>query len=153
MRTRERRGFTLIELIVLVVVIAAGLVGLLTVYVSAGRGSAEPVVQKQALAIGGALLEEAQLSSYDSVAGTGPTRDQFNDVLDFNGYATTGVETIDGTPIPGLGAYNVSISVATPGLNGVAEARLITVTVTGPAGVNLALSGYRVKYPCVAPCP
>jgi hypothetical protein len=54
---------------------------------------------------------------------------------------------IDGTLVGGLNAYNVTVAVATPGLNGVGEARLITVSVTGPGGAALTLTGYRVNYP------
>jgi hypothetical protein len=32
-------------------------------------------------------------------------------------------------------------------LNGVAEAKLITVTVDGPGGISARVSGYRVNYP------
>ena len=149
---RRQRGFTLAEAIVLVVVIAIALGGVMLAFSTAVAGSGDPLVRKQALAIAEGLLDEIQLASYTVQAGTGANRQDFNDVLDYNGYSTAGgMVGIDGVAIPGLGAYNVSpaISVTTPGLNGVAEAYLITVsvTVTGPGATVVTVSGYRVNYP------
>lgn len=83
----------------------------------------------------------------------------FDNVNDYNGFNTAtdalpGIRQIDGTPIGGLGAYAASVTVAAVGLggiaatdaNGQANALLITVTVTGPANVNVVLQGYRTKY-------
>lgn len=148
-RRKALRGFTLAELIVLIVVVSIAIAGVMLVYSTAVRGSADPLVNKQALAIAEALLDEIQLTSYSVLPGTGPNRADFDDVLDYDGYSTAGgMVTIDGAPIPELAAYNVaSVTVTTPGLNGVAEARLIAVTVTGPGAVSIALAGYRVNYP------
>ena len=150
MSIRKKRGFTLAELIVLIVVISIALAGVMLAFSAAVRGSADPFVYKQALAIAEGLLDEIQLNSYAAVPGTGPNRQDFNDVQDYDGYATAGgMVGVDGVLIPGLGAYNVSppIAVTTPGLNGVAEAKLIVVSVTGPNSVVVTLSGYRVNYP------
>ena len=149
---REARGFSLVELIVLIVVVSIALAGVLMVFATAVRGSADPLVQKQALAIAEALMEEIQLNSYSPLPGVGVVdpRSNFDDVDDYNTYTTGGggIKAIDGTLVAGLGAYNVSsVTVATPGLNAVAEAKLITVTVTGPGGVSITLTGYRVNFP------
>ena len=148
---REARGFSLVELIVLIVVVSIALAGVLMVFATAVRGSADPLVLKQALAIAEALMEEIQLNSYSPLPGVGVVdpRSNFDDVDDYNGYTTGGggIKAIDGTLVAGLGAYNVSVTVATPGLNAVAEAKLITVTVTGPGGVSITLTGYRVNFP------
>jgi MSHA pilin protein MshD len=143
-RTRAG-GFSLVELVVLIGVLAVGIGGLLAVYINAARASADPAAAKQALAIAQGMLGEVLLAPYDSVTGTGGTRADFNDVDDYDAYSTTGVEDINGNPVAGLGDYNVQVSVAVTPLNGVAEAKLVTVTVTGRA--SLSLAGYRVKYP------
>lgn len=155
MSTRSvARGFSLVELIVMIVVIAVGLAGILVVYNESVRGSADPLVQKQALAVAEAMVDEVQLNSFDPVAGSGATRDQFNDVDDYNGYTSTGVVDIFGVAVPGLSAYNVAVSVAADGNLGPGgsqvpstNAKLITVTVTGPTGVALTVTGYKVNYP------
>lgn len=150
MFTPERRsqGFTLLELVLLIGVLATGLVGILLTYQTVVKSSANPQVQKQALAIGEALLDEILLNSYDPIAGGGASRADFNDVDDYAGYSTAGgIVDINGVPVTGLLAYNVSSVTVTPtSLNGVAEAKLITVTVTGPNGYSIALDGWRLRY-------
>lgn len=58
------RGLTLVELIVSITVIAAGVAGILIVLNVAVRDSADPLIQKQALAIAESLLEEVQLMPF-----------------------------------------------------------------------------------------
>lgn len=142
------RGFTLIELVLLIGVIAVGLVGILLTYQTVVKASANPQGQKQALAVAEALLDEILLNSYDPVAGGGAPRANFNDVDDYNGYSTaTGIEDINGAAVAGLSAYNVAgITVTTTPLNGVAEAKRITVRVTGPGGVAVDLDGWRLRF-------
>jgi MSHA pilin protein MshD len=147
------RGFTLVEVVVLIVVIGIAVAGVLLVFQNTVRGSADPQVYKQALAIAEAMLDEILLTSYDPVAGGG-TRANFNDVDDYAPYSTTGgMKDIDGNPVPGLQDYNVtSIAVVVSSLNStvaltpVDEAKRITVTVTHVSGVSLSLDGYRLKY-------
>jgi MSHA pilin protein MshD len=150
----RKRGFTLLELVLLVAVLSIAAAAVMLAYTAAVRNSADPVVQKQALLAAEALLEEIQLTSYSPQPGTGagacPARADFDDADDYNGYSTAacpGLVRIDGTPIAGLGAYNASVTVAVSPLNGVAEAKLISVTIAGPGGFTLTLAGYRVNYP------
>jgi MSHA pilin protein MshD len=145
--SRRGAGFTLIELVILIGVVSIAMAAIVTVYVNVVRHSADPYPAKQALAIAEGLLEEVQLNSYDPLPGTGAPRSNFDDVDDYNGYATTGYQDINGAAVTALASFNVSIAVATSALNGVATAKLITVTVTGPGNVSIVLSGYRVKYP------
>lgn len=143
---RRDGGFTLIELVIMIGVVSIAMAAIMTVYANVVRHSADPYPAKQALAIAEGLLEEVQLNSYDPLPGTG-ARANFDDVDDYNGYTSTGYQDINGSPVTSLAAFNVSITVAPSALNGVATAKLITVTVTGPGNVAIVLSGYRVKYP------
>ena len=65
-RTTERleRGVTLIELIIFIVIISSAVAGVLMTLDIAGRSSADPMIQKQALAVAEALLEEVQLQPF-----------------------------------------------------------------------------------------
>lgn len=54
------RGFTLIELVIFIAIVATGVAGTLLAYDFSARSSADPVVRKQALAIAESLLEEIQ---------------------------------------------------------------------------------------------
>ena len=154
MCARSTRGFTLVEIVVLIVVMAAALVGLLLVFQTTVRASADPQVRKQAFAVAEALLDEILLASYDPLPGTG-ARANFDDVADYAGYSTAGgMRDIQNNPVAGLEAYDVanvavtvvSLNDAGGALTPVAETMRVTVTVTGPAGVSVALDGYRLRY-------
>ncbi len=147
-RRRPRRGFTLPEALLAIVVIGVGLTGVLAAFGSVTRNSADPVVHKQMVAVAQELLEEVQLKPYAVAAHTAPAgcaRDTFNDVRDYNGYGSTGVCTVDGVAIPALAGLGVSVTVASGTLGGVAAALKITVTVQS-AGQTLTLVGWRTDY-------
>jgi MSHA pilin protein MshD len=60
-RPRAERGVSLVELIVFIVIVSIGVAGVVGALSMATRASADPMIQKQALAIAEALLEEVQL--------------------------------------------------------------------------------------------
>jgi MSHA pilin protein MshD len=61
---RKSRGLSLIEQIVFIVVVGAAVAGVLSALNFATRASADPMIQKQALAIAEAILEEIQLQPF-----------------------------------------------------------------------------------------
>jgi MSHA pilin protein MshD len=61
---RHARGVTLVELIVFIVIVSTAVAGVLTALDLANRSSTDPMIQKQALAIAEAMLEEVQLQPY-----------------------------------------------------------------------------------------
>ena len=63
-RAEGQRGVSLVELIVFIVVVSTAVMGVLAVLNIATRSSADPMIQKQALAIAEALLEEVQLQPF-----------------------------------------------------------------------------------------
>jgi MSHA pilin protein MshD len=60
-KRRRSRGVTLVELIVFIVIVSVAVAGVLTALDIANRSSTDPMIQKQALAVAEALLEEVQL--------------------------------------------------------------------------------------------
>ncbi|OYU98898.1 MAG: prepilin-type cleavage/methylation domain-containing protein [Burkholderiales bacterium PBB5] len=148
-RPRARQGgFTLPEALLAIVVIGVGLAGVMLAFSTVVRHGADPVLRKQMTAIAQELLEEIQLKPYTAAANSaasGCARDTFNDVLDYNGYASSGFCTVDGVAISALSTFNVSTTVASATLNGVAAALKITVTVQH-AGESLQLVGWRTDY-------
>ncbi|HXU92159.1 MAG TPA: type II secretion system protein [Gallionella sp.] len=152
----NQRGVSLVELIMFIVIVGAALAGILTVMNTVTRGSADPLVRKQALAIAESLLEEIESQDFANPAGgfagaaTQANRAQFDDVMDYNGYVTAGAFSIDGAaPAAGLGNYGVAVGVVPQGVwNGIAAGNsvLITVTVAAPNGELVTATGIRTAY-------
>ena len=162
-----QRGLTLIELIVYIVVVLVGLAGVLTVLDTTVRGSADPVVRKQALALAEAMLEEVLAKDYQndpsdpanvsSTVGCTPAttpkctpntpaqRDNYNDVDDYNGWNQAGNQQAVGAAPAVLANYNVTVAVGAPAaVNGVV---LKTVTVTVTRGAEtVTLHGWRGSF-------
>ena len=143
-------GFSLIEVIAAILLISIGVLGVLSAMNTLVKGSADPMVRKQAIAIAESLLEEIVLKDFANPTGgyTGTDRTQFDDVSDYAGYTTTGIVDISGTAISGLSGYNISsVTVVNAALGNIAstDAKLITVTVTAPGGEAISMSAYRTN--------
>ena len=168
-------GFTLIELVLFIAIVGAGVAGVLIAYDFAARGSADPVVKKQALAIAESLLEEIQqmpftycdpddpaVSTATSPAGcatpealgpeAGETRydpnTPFDNVNDYHLFAMNPIRDIGNNVITGLNLYTASVIVTPAVYGGIpnTDALLITVTVAGPGSVTVNVDGYRTRY-------
>ncbi len=173
MRPDRQAGVTLVELIVFILVVSVAVAGVLGALNIATRSSADPLIQKQALAIAESLLEEVEMMPFtvcdpdDADAETGPpcasvpeglgtegaeTRydatTPFDNVSDYDGFTMAGIVDTTGSAIPALGAYSATVDVAGQALGGIAaaESLLITVTVTGPANTTVTLQGFRTRF-------
>lgn len=78
---------------------------------------------------------------------------RFDNVNDYHGFSMSGanIRDVTNTVIAGLNGYSVSVAVANaggdfPDVSTAADALRITVDVAGPAGVNVSLQGYRLRY-------
>lgn len=160
MNSRMQKGFTLIEVIIFIVVVGAGLAGILAVSNTAVKSSADPMVSKQAMALADSILEEILQKEYcdpDTATLAPPAapvcpasrvladqeaaRADYDDVDDYNGQ-TKAVFT--DWPAS-LSAYTVAIAVAAPAnISGIPHKR-VTVTVSG-GGNAIAMTGYRSNY-------
>ena len=141
------RGVTLVELVIAMVVISIALGGVLLVMNYTTARSADPLLQRQAVAIAEAYLEEILLKPYadpDGVDGEG-SRALYDDVDDYDGLADNGARDQSGAAIAGLGNYTVNVRVQPATVNGEAMLRA-QVTVGVPGGGSLTLAGYRANY-------
>ena len=139
-------GFTLLEIITTVVVIAIAATALMSVFSSTIRTSADPVLQQQALAIAEAYMEEILLK--DFAIGPETTRASFDDVRDYNGLNDVGARDQGNNSIAGLTDYTITVTVVNDGLNGIAavDSLRINIVVSRALIDDILLSGYRVNY-------
>lgn len=144
-----QEGFTLVEMVLAIVILGVGLAGVMLAFSTVSRGAADPSIQRQMSAIAEEMLDEIALKPYAPQANTaasGCARDSYNDIGDYHGYATSGqICTIDGVPIPALAGHSVQVQVSAGTLNGVSNARRITVTVTR-GSQSITLNGWRTEY-------
>ncbi len=171
--TRTRgRGFSLIEAVVFIAVLAVGVSGVLLAITTATGDSVDPLIRKQALAIAESLLEEVESMPFtfcdpdDPAAPTalnaaacavpeaigpeaGETRysltTPFDNVNDYHGFNMSPIVDLSNTPITGLDTYTAAVTTTAVALNG-ANALLISVTVTGPRNTTVTVDGYRTQY-------
>ena len=139
---RRQRGVSLIELIFFIVVVSVALAGVLAVMDQAARGSADPLVRKQAMALAESIMQEVEQKAFSDPDGVGgeSSRAAFDDVDDFNGLGNAVFADLPAA----LSLYVIAISV-TPATLGTIAAKRIVVTVTrGPESVQL--TGYRTGY-------
>jgi len=187
-------GVSLVELIVFIAIISVGVAGILGVMNFTTLASAQPLPQKQALAIAEAYLEEVLAMPFtycdpddlnaataesaaapngsptrcdttrEAIGAEGETRGStttpYDNVNDYNSFPAAAPSTIDnpGVTITDLGSYNVTVAVVAEALtaggvtvaandgNTQPQSLRVTVTVTGPGGVNVVLDGYRTRY-------
>lgn len=152
---RMQRGISLIELIIFIIIVSVGIAGILSVMNVTVKSSADPMLRKQAMAMGEALLEEVLAKDYANPAGgftetsaTCANRNQYDDVDDYGCFAgppyLAGTDTLGASSIPDLANYSAKVAISAVAVSGVAMKK-ITVTVSG-VGETIELYGYRSNY-------
>jgi MSHA pilin protein MshD len=147
-----QRGFTLIELIIFIVIVSAGLAGILSVMNTVVKSSADPLVRKQAIAIAESVMEEIMLKAFADPDGSQAGEDMNNSatydgVSDYDGKTQAVFKSLP----PALASYEIRINVENAAnFNGV-EMKKVTVTVSkGEESIRLASYRARDELP-VAP--
>ena len=149
---RKNTGLTLVELIVAMVVISIAFTGVLLIMNYATSHSADPVLQRQALAIAESYLEEIMLKDVTDPDGVGEgSRALYDDISDYDGMDDNGAKDQLGNAISGLSNYQVKVVVndvaSSLGPTGSkVDAWQIIVTVKDPAQESISLTGYRCDY-------
>lgn len=162
----RHRGATLVELVISIAIIGIAVVGVLQVMMMTTLYSADPMVREQAQLIAEAYMEEILLKPFvDPATGRVCTpatvgRTNFNKVCDYNGITNAAVQDQFGTPILALSSYTVTVTVTSAGATldsisnaspfspGLIRVLRVNVSVTGPGGASIPLTGYRTDYDC-----
>lgn len=145
----HQAGVTLVELIVAMVIVGAAVAGLVAAFSSTARGSTDPAIRRQMMAIADGMMEEVLLKPFDAPAGAAPGagRANFDNVADFDGFERQPVTDVNDDPIAALARYRVRVQVEPAVLRQVpaGEALRITVTVTHPGIEAVVLRGWRTR--------
>lgn len=166
-------GFTLIEMVVLILVLGLALTGVTLMINRTVQQSPQALVQTRAMELAQSYLDEILHKRYDETTGQGgvprcdsgdtnanacsnslgaegESRNQFDDVDDYNGINETPPVSATGAAFANYDSYRVQISVSYAGTElGLANnrrAKRITVNVTTPLGNVVPVSVYRVNY-------
>lgn len=150
-----RRGLTLIELIVSLVLAGLLLGTLWSAWSMLGERSADPLVARQSLAVAQSLLREIELQPLpgSAVAASAPGRLGLASIADYNGLVLNGISDAEGQALPGLESYRASVSVQPAALAGVPAAGgggaspggwWVEVHVAGPDQTGTPGSGTRL---------
>lgn len=159
-RVLNKKGFTLIELVMAIVIASIAISMLLLVASESTRRSVDPMIQEQGSALAQAYLEEIMQKSFcdpdlatDCVAACtaapspacgnvactsaeGPAnRDIFDDVCDYDNRSDNPPQDILGTPITALDQYTVTVDIVddnSANLNGLAgdQGEVVRIDVT-----------------------
>jgi MSHA pilin protein MshD len=157
----RRRGFTMVETVICVVIVAVMLVAALEMIGTAARLRGTQTDQSRAAALARELLAEIMQYSYvDPELPTvllGPelaeTRGTFDDVDDYNGLTESPPQKPDGTPLPGFTGWTRSTIIeyadpTNPSATSITDTGLkrISIKVTTPTGRSSKLTALRSKY-------
>lgn len=141
----RQTGLTLIELIITIVVLSAGVVGIVLAYAQIITSSADPVRTQQAVAVAESYMEEILGRECDlsQPLGASGDRDLWQYVQDYDDLEDSPPRLLgaDDTDAP-LPSFTVNVAVAQESLNSV-DGCAVTVTVDDGAQVELSLTGFR----------
>lgn len=158
--SRRRCGFSLVEAVVFMLVLAIGLGGILVLYNQLTIASVDPLVRKQALALAVSLMEEITLRPFtycdpdDPLVHTADpptlpcgtpevigiegaeTRATFDNVSDYDGFQMGAgtpnplITTLGGSTVDGVADYRIAATVAESAVAPVGANDSLLVTVT-----------------------
>jgi MSHA pilin protein MshD len=148
-------GFTLIELVLMILVLAVTLPSILLASIQVTRHSADPLAQQQALVIAQSYLEEILAKPYPSAlpCSAPPTqgRRAYQTACDYQNLNDVGAHDQNGNLIAGLSAYRVQVTVDTQTAqlgalaSGTAVLR-VDVQVSSNQMNTVLMSAYRSNY-------
>ncbi|PCJ18496.1 MAG: prepilin-type cleavage/methylation domain-containing protein [Gammaproteobacteria bacterium] len=154
---KANSGFSLVELVMAISLMAIAMAGLMSAYANTVKRSADPMIMQQGLIIAESLMEEILLQPFlDPASGTAcpsapGSRTDFNNVCDFNGYSSATIKDQGGTSYSQLSNFSIAVSVSNSAageLGAVPTASLLRIDVTVSNALNstVKLIGYKAKF-------
>lgn len=146
---RDERGFTLVDLILVIIIVAIAIPPMLALFIQVVSGSTFGVTVSRANALASTLREEIQSKKWDHndpwsvILGpeTGESRAIFNDVDDFDGLDESPPRDSQGAILAGFTGFRQQVSVCYVAetdfdtcIGGPTYYKQVTVTVTDPEG-------------------
>lgn len=159
-----------------ILIVGIAVAGVLLTLTTTAKASADPLLQKQALAIAESLLDEIALRPVTRCDPDGPDPDgpagpspcgisealgpeagetrysataPFDNVNDYAGFTMSPIRDADNNAIAGLANYTASVTVANSAFGSVpaGDALLVTVRVTGPGNnPDISVATVRTRY-------
>ncbi len=149
---KNHQGFTLIELVVSMTIIAIALLGTLLSINTAALFSGDPLIVQQALFIAESYIEEITGKDFPVTPCPSGTRPTFTNICNYNGLSEAPTDQT-GTAISGLGNYTVNVSVdsttaslGAPSLTAGTQVVRIDVTLSHANMQSITFSVYRTSY-------
>lgn len=147
-RSALQRGISLVELIMFIVIVSVALAGILLVMDTVTKGSADPLIHKQSLAIAESLLEEVELMPFtycdpdDPTAATATSTAECTVRIESAGLdaAFAPYQTIDETRYSTTAPFDNVNDYDTFSMSGAGGIKDITGTV-----ISAALNGYSAS--------
>lgn len=173
---KQQYGFTLVELVVFIVILAVGLTGTILAIHQTVANAPKAMMHVRAMEIAQAYLDEISTKRFDENTGQGglptcdsPTpaapviacsnvlgpeageiRNTFNDVDDYNGINDSPPVDASGNVNPDYTGYGVQISLSYAGtelaLANNRFAKRINLVITSPFGDRIPVSYYRTNF-------
>ncbi len=152
---RDERGFTLVDLILVIIIVAIAIPPMLALFIQMVSGSSFGVSVSRANALASTLREEIQSKKWDESAPppslilgpetgesrAGPPGADFNDVDDFDGLDESPPRDSQGAILAGFTGFRQQVSVCYVAntdfdtcIGGPTMYKQVTVTVTDPEG-------------------
>ena len=145
---QRSRGFTLVEMVVFIVVLAVGITGALSAIVQSARHAADPLIYLRAAELGQSYLDEIAAVPYEadtSIADPCPAGER-GDWMELDCYAGLDEQPPQnamGTELTNYANYRVAVAVAPEDPWGGATGRWVTVTVHPPGSSAIEFDLFR----------
>jgi MSHA pilin protein MshD len=164
-RPLHEKGVTLVEVILFMLIVSIAVVSLVKALSQAVLWSADPMIQRQTMAIAESLIEEIDSQPYkqkdpynpagpDDAIGPEPGETRtgsplpFDNPNDYSGYSETGIVAPDGSAVAGLGTYSANVVATQQAMGNIpaTDGLLVTVTSIGPDGQPITMTTFRAMY-------